>query len=429
MVTRRQFLARSTLAAAGLISSSGRIRAASANGRLNLGVIGTANRAGEDLRQVATENIVALCDVDLKRLNAARAKFPLAEVYTDYRRMLERNDLDAIVIGAPDHIHAVAAVAAMESGRHVYCEKPLARTVSEVRRMTQVAARYQRITQMGTQIHATENYHNVVQAIRSGTIGQVREVHVWVGVVYTAKGLPTDHPPVPKNLDWDLWLGPSPRREYSPAYVPKFWRRYWAFGGGTLSDMGCHFMDLPFWALDLKAPVSVEAEGPPVDAEGTPEWLTVRYQFPERGAHPGVRLTWYHGMKDDQPVRPKLGPAVKLPDWRNGVVFIGDKGILAADYGEYVLLPKGKFPAPIQSPKGEDFDARHHQEWIQAIKNGGRPSCNFDYAGPLTETVLLGNVAYRSGGTLAWNSAGMEAVGNAAAEPFIHHYYRWGYHL
>ena len=423
-LSRRQFLVRSGAALA-CVSLTGCVAGRiSPNARLNLGIIGTAHRAGDDLEYVSTENIVALCDVDETYLAAARQKFPKAAGYADFRKMLERNDLDAVVVGTPDHTHAVAAVAALQSGRHVYCEKPLAHTVSEARRIAEVARHERRVTQLGTQIHAGNNYHQVVKVIQSGAIGSVREVHVWVHSVYTADGLPSGHPPVPAGLDWDLWLGPVQPRAYSPEYVPKHWRRYWAFGGGTLSDFGCHYMDLPNWALGLRYPLSVETEGPPVNTEGTPEWLIAHYEYPT------VKLTWYHGTRDGKAVLPPPIAGVELSDWSNGVLFIGDKGMLAADYFKYVLLPKENFPAHIEIlRKDDDYERKHHQEWIAAIKTGGATSCNFDYSGALTEAALLGNAAYRSGGKIVWEPVNLKAIGNPAAEEYIQHHYRPGWKI
>jgi len=430
-LNRRQFLTRSTVAAAGVWLADRSFGNISPNEKLNLGIIGTANRAGDDLHYVSTENIVALCDVDAAYLADARKRFPKAVAYRDFRKMLERNDLDAIVIGTPDHTHAVAAVAALQSGRHVYCEKPLAHTVSEARRMAEVAKKHNLITQMGTQIHATDNYHEVVDVIRRGVIGPVREVHVWVGAVYTADGLPTDKTPVPDGLDWDLWLGPAQSRAYSPDYVPKQWRRWWAFGGGTLADMGCHYIDLAHWSLGLRYPISVETEGPPVNAEGTPAWMIAHYEYPARGESPAVKLTWYHGVKDGKDVRPPQFARGELPEWGNGVLFIGDNGMLLAEYRKYALLPEKDFPPPPAATprKEDDCDKKHHQEWIRAIKTGGTTSCNFDYSGALSEAVLLGNVAYRAGGKILWDPVNLRAVGNPLAEQYIQHHYRSGWKI
>lgn len=427
-VNRRQFLTRSGAAAAGLWLSGCASRRISPNEKLNLGIIGTANRAGDDLHHVSTENIVALCDINSDYLAAARQKFPDAAPYRDFRRMLDRNDLDAVVIGTPDHTHAVATVAALRSGRHVYCEKPLAHTVSEARRIAEVARRHKRITQLGTQIHATNNYHQVVNLIQSGVIGPVREVHVWVGVVYTAAHLPTDTPPVPADLDWDLWLGPAEYRPYSPEYVPKQWRCWWAFGGGTMSDFGCHYMDLPHWALGLRYPLSVETEGPPVSPFAAPQWMIARYQYPARGDSPPVQLTWYQGKRDGQDVRPTQFAHGELPESGNAVLFIGDKGMLLSEYWKYTLLPAEDFP-PVVAVPNNDYEKAHHQEWIHAIKTGGMTSCNFDYSGALSEAVLLGNAAYRSGARIDWDPVHLRAIGNPLAGEYIHHHYRKGWEI
>ncbi|HZM01742.1 MAG TPA: Gfo/Idh/MocA family oxidoreductase [Candidatus Saccharimonadales bacterium] len=430
LLTRRQFLSRSSAAFAGLWLTNRSFGKISPNEKLNLGIIGTANRAAADLQYVSTENIVALCDVDADYLAAAQQKFPGAKTYRDFRKMLERKDLDAVVVGTPDHTHAVSVVAALKSGRHVYCEKPLGHTVSEARRMSEVAKKQKRVTQMGTQIHATNNYHRVVKEIQSGVIGPVREVHVWVDVVYTGDGLPAEHPPIPAGLDWDLWLGPAQRRDYSPEYVPRKWRCWWAFGGGTLSDFGCHYIDLPQWALGLRYPTSVETDGPPVNAESTPAWLIARYEYPARGESPPLKLTWYHGEKDGQKVRPPHFAEGKLPPWGNGVLFIGDKGMLLAEYFKYVLLPEKDFPAALEGSKPDhDYERKHHQEWIEAIKTGGTTSCNFDYSGALAESVLLGNAAYRSGQKVVWDPATLRAPGNPAAEKYIQHHYRSGWKI
>ena len=292
LITRRQFLQRTTLAglSAPFIASQFSARAASANDKLDIGVIGVANQGNYDLTNVASQNIVALCDVDDKYLGAAAQKFPKAKTYNDFRRLLDQKGIDAVVVAIPDHCHAVAAVGALQSGRHVYCEKPLARTVSEARIITETARQQSRVTQIGTQIHAENNYRRVVELVQTGAIGKVTEVHVWVNAVYGGMDRPTDTPPVPANLHYDLWLGPVEPRPYHPAYLPAQWRNWWAFGGGSLADFGCHFMDLPFWALDLRYPLTVEpVDGPPVHAESTPPWLIVRYQFPARGEQPPSR--------------------------------------------------------------------------------------------------------------------------------------------
>jgi predicted dehydrogenase len=315
-------------------------------------------------------------------------------------------------------------MAALKSGRHVYCEKPLAHEVFEARAVTDAARKYKLATQMGTQIHATANYRRVVELIEAGAIGPVSEVHVWCGRVWTGDGRPAETPPIPKGLHWDLWLGPAPARPYAPAYLPKEWRRWWDFGGGTLGDMGCHYTDLPFWALKLRAPTSIEAEGPPVHEETTPAWLIVRYQFAARGPLPAVQLTWYNSGKV-----PELVQAGKVPKWSSGVLFVGSKGMLLADYDRRRLLPEKDYEG-FQPPAPYLPDSiGHHKEWVAACKGGAPALCNFSYGGPLAETVLLGNVAYRSGRKLEWDSAACQVTNTREADKFIRRAYRKGWKM
>src|SRR5207249_2114593 len=277
-ISRRRFL-QTTAAAGALTFWSGRSSATenkvSANERVQVGVIGVAGQGQYDLNEVAKAGaaIVALCDVDENRAGTARKRFPEAQYYPDFRHLLDQKGLDAVVIATPDHTHAVATVAALKAGLHVYCEKPLTHTVHEARVVAETAAQQKRVTQLGTQIHAGNNYRRVVELLQSGAIGAVKEVHVWVDVVNTADGRPTDTPPVPSYLHYDLWLGPAPFRPYHPAYLPKTWRHWWDFGGGTLEDFGCHHIDLSYWALNLRYPLSVETEGPQVHPEATCPWM------------------------------------------------------------------------------------------------------------------------------------------------------------
>ena len=425
-LNRRQFI-RQTAAATGawLVSVQAHARKLSPNDRLNIGMIGVANRAGADLQEVSTENIVALCDIDDNYLAAVKERYPSAKTYNDFRRLLNQKDIDAVVVGTPDHTHAVAAVAALKSGRHVYCEKPLARTVSEARIIAETARKHKRVTQIGTQIHAGSNYRRVVELVQSGVIGPVREVHVWVAATYGGMDLPKETQPVPPNVHYDLWLGPVEYRPYSPEYLPFKWRNWWAFGGGALADFGCHYMDLPHWALELSRPLTVEpVDGPPVHAVSTPPWLIVGYEYPARGAKPAVRLTWYHGGK-----QPPVLSAEQAAKWKSGVLFVGEQGTLLADYGRHVLLPEKDFegfkpPAPfIKESIG------HHKEWIEACKTGGPTSCHFDYSGPLTEAALLGNVAYRVGRKLEWDWKRLRASNCPEADRYIQHHYRKGWHV
>ncbi|MEK7678405.1 MAG: Gfo/Idh/MocA family oxidoreductase [Verrucomicrobiota bacterium] len=427
-ITRRKFIAQSALGSAGLwlagIQVNAQPQATSPNDKLDIGVIGVAGRGGDDLQEVSSQNIVALCDVDEKSLAAAAQKYPQAKTYHDFRQLIDQKGIDAIVIGTPDHTHAVAAVAGLKSGRHVYCEKPLTRTVSEARIVTDLAKKHQRVTQIGTQIHAGNNYRRVVELIQSGAIGPVREVHVWVGAVYGGMDLPMEYPPVPPHLHYDLWLGPVPHRPYSPEWVPFKWRNWWAFGGGSLADFGCHYMDLPHWALGLSHPRAVEVlDGPPVHPESTPPWLIVRYEHPARGEKPPVQLTWYHGSKYPS----QLISKEQFEKWRSGVLFIGTKGQLLADYGRHLLLPEKDFAGFVPPQPFIPNSIGHHKEWIEACKNGGPTTCSFDYSGPLTEAALLGNAAYRAGKKLEWDAKSLKAANCPEADRFIRHQYREGW--
>jgi len=420
-LTRRELMAGAGALALGTAAPPARAR--SANERLNIAMVGTANQARFSMDNVRTEEIVALCDVDENYLAAAARDYPKAALYRDFRRMMERRDIDAVIVATPDHIHAPATLAALETGRHVYCEKPLTHTVAEARKVAEAARRHGRATQMGTQIHAGENYRRVVEIVQSGAIGPVREVHCWVGKVWSGSGV-VDNPPVPRHLHWDLWLGPAPERPYSPAYHPGGWRGFWDFGGGTLADMGCHHMDLPFWALGLRHPVTVEAAGSPYSWDMAARWLEVRYEFPARGAQPPVRLTWHDGGR-----RPPQFAEGLLPQWGDGTLFIGERGMLLADYGRYRLLPEKEFADHQPPPPTIPRSIGHHAEWIRACKTGEPTTCNFDYAGALTEAVLLGAVAYRTGQRLEWDPVSLRCPNCPDADAYLRKAYRHGWEL
>ncbi|HUU09738.1 MAG TPA: Gfo/Idh/MocA family oxidoreductase [Phycisphaerae bacterium] len=404
-----------------------------------MAVIGVAGRGGDSLGGVSRETIVALCDVDDQRLAGAAKRFPKAKTYNDFRRMLDEveNEVDAVVVSTPDHTHAPAAARALAMGKHCYCEKPLTHSVHEARVVADLARKNKRVTQIGTQIHAGDNYRRVVELVQGGVVGPVKTVHVWCSATYGGMDRPKETPPVPPGLHWDLWLGPAPERPYHPCYAPAGWRSWWDFGSGALGDFGCHYMDLPFWALGLRYPTSVEADGPPVHAETTPRSLTVRYEFPARGNLPPVSLTWYDGgrrptalLEQEGLVGPETLAKPENPaKWGSGVLFIGEKGMILADYGRRMLLPEARF-ADFQPPAPTIPNSiGHHQEWIVACKTGGPTTCPFDYSGPLTETALLGTVAYRAGEKLAWDAENLKAAHTAKAEPFIRRAYRQGWTL
>jgi len=433
---RREFIRQTLLGGAGLWLAGCQTapRRPSANDKLNIGVIGVANQGNYDMTNVAGENIVALCDVDDNYLAAAKRKYPAAKTYNDFRRLLDQKGIDAVVVATPDHTHAVAAAAALRSGRHVYCEKPLTRTISECRVVTELARKQKLITQIGTQIHSGDNYHRVVELIQQGTIGPVNEVHVWVNATYGGRNAPKDTPPVPSSLHYELWLAPVAPRPYHPDYVPFKWRNWWAFGGGALADFGCHFMDLPHWALGLRAPLSAEVmDGPPVHPDSTPPWLIVRYEHPAPAvARPGnasdhrnpLKLTWYHGGR-----KPTLLPAAISEKWDSGVLFMGERGMLLADYTRHVVMREADFK-DYAAPQSINSDfTKHHREWIQAIKTSKPSSSDFAYSGPLTETALLGNVAFRVGRKIEWDSKNLRARDCPDADQFIQHHYQPGWKL
>lgn len=426
-LNRRQMLRQSALAGIGVWTAT-RIRggeaARSPNEKLNIAGIGVGGQGGWDINQCASQNIVALCDVDDRRAAGSFAKFPQAKRYRDFRKMLDEmhQQIDAVVVGTPDHTHAAPSVMAMNLGKHCYCEKPLAHCVDEVRAMIETAQKNKVATQMGTQIHAGANYRRVVELVQSGAIGPVAEVHVWHPVAYGGGDRPSDTPPVPPELDWDLWLGPAPLRPYHPSYLPGVWRSWRDFGTGGLGDFGCHYMDLPFWALKLRHPVSVETEGPPVHPERTSPGLIVRYEFPARGDLPPVKMMWYDGGK-----RPSFLAERKIPQWGAAVLFIGQKGMLIADYGKHQLLPEAEY-ADFQRPEPTIPDSiGHHAEWIRACKTGEPTTCNFDYSGTLAEAVMLGNVSYYLGRKLDWDAARMKCADCPEADALLRKTYREGW--
>jgi hypothetical protein len=330
---------------------------------------------------------------------------------------------------------------ALKHRKHVYCEKPLTHNVYEARRIREAAARAGVVTQMGIQIHATENYRRVVELIQGGAIGPVHEAHVWVARAWGLQSKeasernkdrvyvtdrPTEAMPVPAGLHWDLWLGPAPARPFHEVYFPgSKWYRWWDFGNGTMSDLGSHWNDLPFWALDLQAPTTIEAFGPPPHAEIAPASMRAVYEYAARGDMPPVRLTWHQGQE-----KPEIWHAGGIPQWDSGVLFIGTEGrMLLADYDKHVLLPESAFqdferPAPT-IPRS----IGHYDEWVHACKTGSPTTCNFEYAGGLTEANHLGNVAYRCGTKLEWDPIQMRAVNSPAADRYLRREYRAGWEL
>jgi predicted dehydrogenase len=424
--TRRDFLKTSGALAvtAGVWSEVAAQESNSPNEKLRILCVGTANRAAANVAGVNGENIIGLCDVDSNYLSRAAATHKSARTYADYREMIAtEDDADAIVVAVSDHNHAPAAIRGIRAGLHCYCEKPLTHTVQEARIVAEAAKAKGIATQMGTQIHAGNNYRRVVEIIRSGAIGDVQEVHVWVGKGWGGGERPTETQEPPANLNWDLWLGPAPYRPYAAGrYHPAQWRRWWDFGQGTLGDMGCHYMDLPFWALDLRHPISCEAEGPEVHPETCPLGLKVHYKFPARGKMPALDLTWYDGNMTPRKVAGETVPG-------SGVMFVGTEGHMFADYNKYRLFPRDKYAKYEPPAKSIPDSIGHHAEWIKACKDGSETTCNFNYSGALTETVLLGNVAYRSGQKIDWDAENLRITNSDKANDLIRKTYRKGWEV
>jgi predicted dehydrogenase len=445
-LTRRNFLATSTAASSVLFlpcSVALGAGADSPNNKLNIAGIGVGGQGGADIDEVSTENIVALCDVDWNHAGHTFDKYPKARRYKDFREMLEKEkNLDAVVVGTPDHNHAIVSVAALKARKHVYCEKPLTRTVLEARTVAKVASESGLATQMGNQGMAFEGNRLINEWIWDGAIGPVREVHVWSDrpthrgkmPLWWPQGIerPKDTPPVPETLDWDLWLGPAPFRPYHPAYVPFRWRGWWDFGSGGLGDMGIHNLAPVFSALKLGAPQSVEASSTPVFPETVPLAAVVHYQFPARGEMPPVVLHWYDGGL--LPERPAELVENRQLDAEDGIIFVGDKGkmLVTGWGGEHPrLLPESKDKAYHRPAKSMPRAPRgHYQEWVEACKHGTPTRSSFAFSGPLTEAVLLGSACIRNGGEkLLWDPENLKITNDPDANKLLHYEYRKGWTL
>ncbi len=439
-LSRRRFVRQSLLTSgAAVLGAPAFLRAKSPNGKLDIVVIGTGGRGGANLSAVAGENIVALCDVNERNLDSAATKFPGAQKFTDFRKLYDQvKDFDAVVVSTAEHTHAFATLPALRLRKHVYCEKPLTHNVWEARIIREATREARVATQMGTQIHATGNYRRVVELIQGGAIGPVREAHVWVSrawglqseeaakrnkdIVFVTNR-PAEAQTPPPTLNWDLWLGPAPERPFNEVYFPgPKWYRWWDFGSGTMSDLGSHWNDLPFWALKLDAPLTVEAGGPPPHAELAPASMSATYEYGPRGDMPPVKLTWHQGES-----KPALWTEQKIPQWGDGCLFIGDKGMLLANYGKHVLLPEEQYQDFKRPAPSIPDSVGHHQEWILACKTGSPTTCNFEYSGALTEANHLGNVAYRTGRKIQWDTTSLQVTNAPEAARFIHREYRKGW--
>jgi predicted dehydrogenase len=418
--------------------------------KLNLAAVGVGGMGKSNLLRCETENIVALCDVDFELADPVFKKYPGARQYKDFRVMLdEQKDIDAVIVATPDHTHAVITMAAMERKKHVYVQKPLTHSVHEARLLTETARKYGVATQMGNQGHSGEGARLLCEWVWDGAVGPIREAHAWTNRPVWPSGSevdrPTETPAVPPGLDWDLWLGPARSRPFHPTYHPAKWRAWWDFGTGSLGDMGCHIVDPLFWALKLKYPTSVEAnvskywhaffEESQAKNEMFPRSTIVRFKFPAREGMPEVAVTWWDGGL--MPERPKgLEPGRRLGDLDGGILLIGDEGaIMAGCYGTSPrIVPESgmkKYKRPRRTleriPEGLDG---HEQDWIRACKDGRPATSNFEYSGPLSETVLMGNLAVRfPDRELFWNGEAMEVTNDAEANAYVRREYREGWRV
>ncbi|HUS91949.1 MAG TPA: Gfo/Idh/MocA family oxidoreductase [Phycisphaerae bacterium] len=447
-IERRTFLKQSVMAGAGvMVLRSGILHGKSPNEKLNIAGIGVGGRGWGDLNAVRSENIVALCDVNAKNLAKAAKQFPDAKTYVDWRKCLEQKDIDAVVCGTTDHTHAFINVWAMNRGKHVYCEKPIANSVEEARLVRDVYLKNKDklATQMGTQIHASDNYRRIVELVRSGAIGTIKDAHVWCSRTPAGGGyLPEE--PVPDHINWDLWVGPSPMHPYNPGYIGGClkWNRFWDFGSGQIGDMGSHMMDMAAWPLDLGLATSCQAEGPEKNDATVPTWLKVSWDQPATDWRPAIKVHWYDGGK-------KPGMPMEIINREaafKGTLIRGDKGWLLCDYGWRILRPSDDLTY-FKPPTKETLippSIGHHAEWVLGCKEGKPTTCNFDYSGMLIENNMLGLVSYRLGQMetrktkdgeekvcvgkkLKWDAKDIQADGCPEADQYIKKTYREGWTL
>ena len=451
-LSRRSFLTASAAAAAGAMVVPRHVVGATPQRKapsdtVNIACVGVGGMGYSDTRGVRTENIVALCDVDDEQMAKLlrsdelepkeKAMYDKAAKYRDWRRLLEKEKgVDALTVTVPDHNHAIIAMAAIKLGKHVYVQKPLTHTIKEARLLAQAVKGTKLATQMGNQGHSKEGARLICEWIWDGAIGNVGQVDVWTNRPIWPQGIdaPKEIPSVPSTLDWDTWLGPAPFRPYHPAYCPFAWRGFWDFGTGALGDMGAHLLDQPFWALKLASPTSVQASSTPFTKDCYPWAEAVTYEFPARGAMGPVKLTWWDGgLRPPRPAELEDGRMMGDEDG-GGVLFRGDKGLLmCGTYGENPrLVPESLMQSYKRPEKTILRSPGIREEWIEAIKKGTKSTTDFSYSGPLTETMLLANVAVRFKDKytkLLWDGEKMEFTNLPEANQFLHYPYRPGWSL
>ncbi len=442
-ISRRDFMGGAATAAMAFTIVPSHVLAQPPSEKLNIASIGSGGMGSGNTNACAGAggNIVALCDVDWDKAKDTFKRYPKAKKYKDFRKMLDNErSIEAVIVATPDHFHTVAAMAAMRRGKHVYVQKPLTRLVSEARALTEAARKYKVVTQMGNQGHSRNGVRDICEWIWAGVIGDVKEVHAWTNRPIWPQGIdrPKGEDEVPPTLDWDLWLGPAPWRPYkgNRTYCPFSWRGWWDFGGGALADMACHVLDPVFWALKLKYPTSVEASCTPVNKETFPLASIVHYEFPPREGMPAVKVHWYDGgLKPERPEALERGR--KLNQESSNVLFIGSKGVLrCGEYGgDPQLLPYSRMREfsrnkPPQTLKR--IKTSHEGNWIEACKTGGQATSHFDYSGPFTEMVVMGNLAIRPenvGKKLEWDGVNMRVTNDEKANEYVHMHYREGWSL
>ncbi|MBI2824305.1 MAG: Gfo/Idh/MocA family oxidoreductase [Planctomycetia bacterium] len=445
--SRRDFLRNTTMAGVGfwVAGRAAAEESKAANERIRFACIGIDGKGRSDSNDARRHgDVVAICDIDDNKLNKAAGSFPSAAKYNDFRKLLEEMgpNIDAVTVSTPDHTHAAASIMAMKMGKACFTQKPLTHSLFEARRMGEVAREMKVATQMGNQGTASRGLREAASVVKAGALGTVKEVHVWTNrpIWPQGKGRPPEVP-IPEFVHWDLWLGPAPYRPYGEGYHPFSWRGYWDFGTGALGDMACHTLNMPYMALDLQNPTSVEAQTSGHNKEMYPAWSIIRYEFPATDKRPALTMTWHDGGK--KPSIEQLGsgwPAAAIKDGPNGdkaeelevsvsgALLIGDKGRMYSpgDYAEKYYLLEGASKPNVDKPPGRD----HFGEFADAVKSGSQATSNFpNYSGPLTEIVLLGNLAVWSGKKVEWDAKNLKATNAPELDAIIRPAYREGYTL
>lgn len=437
-ITRRTFIKRSlAVASIGPLILPNLSLAAPPSGRLQHAAIGVGNQGAYDLGQINSSkkvDIIALCDIDERNLHSALKRYPGARIYRDWREMLDKEEknIDSVSISTPDHTHAAAAMTAIRKGKHTFCEKPLTHEVYEARKLTLAARKKGVATQMGIQIHSHDVYRTAVHWLEEGAIGKIKEWHSWSSATYSneTKNRPQGSDPVPKHVDWDLWLGTAPERPHkNEIYHPKTWRAWRDFGSGATGDFACHIFDPVFTALGVTAPTTIRSQAESNSNEVHPAWVTTEYSFPGTKMTAGkvIRATWMDGGKQPAAkLSPHLSKDYKLPP--SGSMLIGEDGtMIIPHYDTPKLYPEEKFK---NYPVPEMETRNHYHEFVEASMGNGIAGANFDFAGPLTEAVLLSNIANRfPGETLEWDARRLRITNNRDANKMLRRKYRKGWRV